>query len=737
MEKLEVFFGLKGTSKEVPKTQDKEVLNLSSTHLTHFQNQLLKKGLSFAPSNPTSKRNSLNADLTQYHRRLKLLAYFGPAPATNKKPFHMSSDWEPEPSKLPQPILELIKKDQQSIAKLRETKDRPNLTKEEEKALRDLKNNSNIIIKPADKGSAIVIMDRTDYVKEALRQLHDTKYYQPLSKPIKDETAHQISLILETLKKKHYLTKKQCTYLKGQAPYRSRLFYFLPKIHKPRQNWIDNIPPGRPIISDCGSESYGIAEYLDSFLTPLSNKHASYLKDTTDFIHKIKQTVIKEPIKLFTMDVKSLYTNIDIPKGMEIMSKWLKKYPDPDRPDKEILDLLHLSLTRNDFEFNDKYYLQIKGTAMGKRFAPAYANIYMAEWEETAFHKCKKLPKKYYRYLDDIWGVWTHSDKDFEDFTQVLNNHHESIEIDPILHDNEVNFLDTTVFKGPNFGKTGILDTKVYFKPTDTHALLHKKSFHPPHVFKGLLKSQLLRFHRICSNPSDRVKATRTLMKTLRDRGYTRTFLRETQKTFLVPKKGNPSQTTENPDKVNIIPLVSTYSSYTTNANKVIKENFQKTLSQTTIPTKYKIISAYRKNPNLKDILVRAKLHPPGHKSKNLKDQTAKNKNTGSTITLPSRIPMSQTNCVYLIQCKKCPQKYVGETRNSLKARLSNHKYNITNGHKKQTHLVQHFLKHGFQNLTIRGLEHDPGWNTFQRRRTEKHWIQKLGTIHPFGLNEK
>lgn len=41
---------------------------------------------------------------------------------------------------------------------------------------------------------------------------------------------------------------------------------------------------------------------------------------------------------------------------------------------------------------------------MGKKFAPAYVNIYMAEWEETFFPKCKRLPVQYWRFLDDIFG---------------------------------------------------------------------------------------------------------------------------------------------------------------------------------------------------------------------------------------------------------------------------------------------------------------------------------------------
>ena len=51
------------------------------------------------------------------------------------------------------------------------------------------------------------------------------------------------------------------------------------------------------------------------------------------------------------------------------------------RPNKEIMDLLKLSLEKNDFIFNDDWYLQISGTAMGKKFALNYANIFMATWE--------------------------------------------------------------------------------------------------------------------------------------------------------------------------------------------------------------------------------------------------------------------------------------------------------------------------------------------------------------------
>lgn len=52
---------------------------------------------------------------------------------------------------------------------------------EEERALRELKVNQNIVIKPADKGSKIVIMDKQQYRLEVQRQLGNEKYYKCIS----------------------------------------------------------------------------------------------------------------------------------------------------------------------------------------------------------------------------------------------------------------------------------------------------------------------------------------------------------------------------------------------------------------------------------------------------------------------------------------------------------------------------------------------------------------------------
>ena len=56
-----------------------------------------------------------------------------------------------------------------------------NLSKEEWLAMRCLAGDQNIIIKPADKGSCVVVWDRENYIPEAVRQLKDNETFESSS----------------------------------------------------------------------------------------------------------------------------------------------------------------------------------------------------------------------------------------------------------------------------------------------------------------------------------------------------------------------------------------------------------------------------------------------------------------------------------------------------------------------------------------------------------------------------
>ena len=71
-------------------------------------------------------------------------------------------------------------------------------------------------------------------------------------------------------------------------------------------------------MSACGSLSENVPAFLDGILKPHMESLPSYIKDTTDFITKIRQLPpLSEDNILVTLDVGSLYSNILHNEGIE------------------------------------------------------------------------------------------------------------------------------------------------------------------------------------------------------------------------------------------------------------------------------------------------------------------------------------------------------------------------------------------------------------------------------------
>jgi hypothetical protein len=528
-------------------------------------------------------------------------------------------------------------------------------------------------------------MSKDSYITEVNRQLGNPMHYTRLVEPVYPKASRKITVILQQLKNSGYITRKQLDYLTPPSEPRHRQLYLLPKIHKSADKWPQKeiMPPGRPIISDCGSESYRIAQYIDSFLAPLSVTHASYVKNTTDFLDKITSITSPDDCILFTLDVESLYTNIDNIAGLASVKRAFDRTLDTDRPDREIMELLEISLKYNDFQFKSNFYLQIHGTAMGKVFAPNYANIFMADWEEKALSSCNKLPIVYLRYLDDIFGIWTHGETEFNDFLTILNNQHPSIRVTSEFSYESVNFLDTTIFKGERFNTTGIMDSKVFFKPTDTHQLLHKESFHPKHTFSGILKSQILRFRRICNNDTDFESATAILFHGLRHRNYSARFLRSVK---------------------------------TKTLNSLVNDN-----------RKEKATPCHAPNCHTCAHFIE---YVPAASAASAAAARTTNTNTCGT-----------SNVVYLITCNICPATYIGETQNTLRTRLNQHRSDIL--HHFDVPVSNHFNlpNHCLANLRITILQSGPFTDTpiletIYRRQAENKWINQFRSTDRLNIKD-
>ena len=109
------------------------------------------------------------------------------------------------------------------------------------------------------------------------------------------------------------------------------------------------------------------------------------------------------------MDVTSLYTNIPHEEGIASVCKAYDNFHSNNPPIQTpyLREMLTLILKENSFQFNEKNYLQIHGTAMGTKMAVAFANIFMADIETQIVSQSVVKPTVWKRYIDDIFSLGT------------------------------------------------------------------------------------------------------------------------------------------------------------------------------------------------------------------------------------------------------------------------------------------------------------------------------------------
>ena len=155
------------------------MFNLSRKVLTEIEIRVLEKGLGFAPTPTRINESDLKRDFNEFSRKMKCKWYFRNEPTGNfseKPAFNIKSDWNPPNG---HPALEIFvsKLENKVFSVLSGTPRDYNLSKEEWLAMTGLAEDRNIILKPTDKGSCVVLWDREDYLAEAEKQLQDVDIY--------------------------------------------------------------------------------------------------------------------------------------------------------------------------------------------------------------------------------------------------------------------------------------------------------------------------------------------------------------------------------------------------------------------------------------------------------------------------------------------------------------------------------------------------------------------------------
>ena len=461
--------------------------------------------------------------------------------------------------------------------------------------------------------------------------------------------------------------------------------------------------------------------------------------------------------------MKALYTNIPNDEGLQALKEALDQKQNQSVASKVIVTLMNLIFTFNNFVFNDKNYLQVKGCAMGTISAPPYANIFIGKFEESHIYPyIRHLCKLYLRYIDDLFLIWTGTKQQFEDFICNLNNQHPSIKLSYQISNTSIDFLDTTVYI-----KNRKLHTTIFTKSTDKQNYLHYQSEHPLQLKNSIPFRQILRIKRIWSEAKEFIRNCHKMLSKFIQRGYPVNITQEayhksslwSRKDLLENKKKKPSSR---------IPLVVTYNRTLPRLGPIINKHWHILQLDPKMAEKFseRPVLEYRQCKNLRDLIGSNKIsnnkvvkptRNPGECKPCLlrsdcqcckqinKTNTFSSKITKKTFNIRPNLNCKSSRVIYLMDCQKCGARYVGESETPFNIRLNNHRKDVQNLQVTLS-VSQHFREanHSFNRdakfTLIEQIKNNSMSQKDMHRTLEDHedlWILKLGTLRPNGLNDK
>lgn len=729
------------------------IVNLSNRELSPEERSLLSKGIQYIPCSP--QEPDYRDAVSKLERSYRIKYFFKNSRfelLPHPPPFRKASQWiPPKADSLTEKYLSDLP------SKLEKVPTRPwvpNITKAEWHALRNLSKNTDIVIKKADKGSCLVVQNKEDYVAEGVRHLSNKDIYSKIEGDPTPNLVKSINLYVSILHRKGYVSHDMRDYLTLPEGIRTQQLYFLRKLHKVPQDV-------RPIVSGVSGPTERLSSFMDYFLQPLVVNTASYVRDSKSLIAKIEHLVLPTDCILVTIDVKSLYPSIPQDEGIQSSVHHLfnnnpsvEDVPFPPSVAREILGIV---LKHNYFEFCSEMYHQVRGTAMGTKVAPAFANLFMATLEKEFLATEPVQPLLWCRFIDDILCIWPGTESELNPMLERLNNFRPTIKFTYEVSDTKAVFLDFELHKGTRFRDLGILDVKPHFKDTNTFQYLHFSSAHPRCTRKGIVKGEMTRILRACSAEDTYNHCVKKLQNHFSARGYPTALIKSCINE--VPFSCR-TQTLEDKQagSGNIPPVFIT--PYVRRVNQRALKEAIASPEGIECP-----MICYKRKKNVANYIVRARLpgtlkpaatEEPihiGHLPSFVKYSAPCNKPLCKCCALMSRMERvhadngtshptakytdcSSKNLIYLIQCKLCTKrnKYVGQTARPLRERLAGHRAAFLSGKKMPLYTHMRKKDHEFKHISVTVLQMVPRNRLLDKELT---WIKNLGTRWPSGLNSK
>jgi hypothetical protein len=528
-----------------------------------------------------------------------------------------------------------------------------NISEEEEEALKQLKENKNIILSKADKGNIVVVQDKKDYTQKLSALVTSDDY----SKLASDPTKSIENRVSAAIKKSGDFDERERQKLAPKFTKPPHI-YGLVKVHKAGF-------PLRPIVSSIGSPCQNLAKYLVPILNPLLGKSGTYLKNSEQFVKLINGQLISDGHILVSLDIISLFTTTPVDESLLVVRRRLeedvKLQHRTHHTVDTIMELLTVCLCNTYFYWNGEFYRQKRGMAMGSSLSPVVSGIFLEELEARALETSVVKPKMLKRYVDDMFAVWPQDQSPVQTFLDHMNKQNPHIQFTlEIEKNNKLPFLDVFVEK-----VDGRLVTSVYRKPTDSGQYLHYSSNHCKSIKSGIVNTLLHRAETHCTSEESRKREEKEVETILIKNNYPPKLINNV--------RTRRAQRTEDTSKVQVKPRSTMCIPYVTGLSEKIRR----------IGNGYGLRTVFSSQDTIRSRLV------------NFKPRDLK----------------SNKDVVYEIPCE-CRSIYIGETGRPVEVRVTEHKRSVQTNNPGASKLAEHALNtgHQFRWDDVRVIGHENNW---------------------------
>lgn len=397
----------------------------------------------------------------------------------------------------------------------------------------------NYVVTPTDKNLGIAVSKRDWIINATLKMLASSKDYLEISKidadnimSKKQNALIQIAKVIEGLPELAELRVDR--FLKSKLTRATEThtypdFYVIPKIHKKPTGY-------RPIVPCHSALMNPAAKFVSKHLKPLIQAAPTIIHGSKDLAIKLSKLQINTSRRWYivTGDVVAYYPNVPLESCLSIVYDMWSETFDSERlgllrtANDEYDELLHrryhevfkqcLRVGNTDLisQFDGKYYLQLRGLAMGVADSPDLANLYGCHFENKSGVIHDPSVIFYGRYIDDCIGL-VYANSENEAINLISSKvKFDGCEITWECSYHSANFLDMTVYKDDR----SRLQHKPFRKEHNHMERIPWISNHPYDVKRGTFSGELSRLATLSTTLPVYLGAVREVVALYIKRGY-------------------------------------------------------------------------------------------------------------------------------------------------------------------------------------------------------------------------